>query len=114
MKKDYLKNLIGLLLFGSNGIIASHIVLSSCQIVFFRSVLGSILLVVLYRLTGHKFTALSHRKDLAFMISSGIAMAADWLFLFEAFQQMMCQSEHHHQLCWTGDCCGSLCHFVQG
>lgn len=88
MKKDYLKYLTGLLLFGSNGIIASHIVLSSYEIVFLRSVLGSLLLIVLYLASGHHFTAFSHKKDLLFLTASGIAMAADWLFLFEAFQQM--------------------------
>lgn len=88
MKKDYFKNLAGLLLFGSNGIIASHIALSSCEIVFLRSTLGSILLIVLYLASGHRFTALAHKKDLLFMTASGICMAADWLFLFEAFQQM--------------------------
>ena len=88
MKKDYFKYFAGLLLFGSNGIIASHIALSSCEIVFLRSALGSILLIVLYLASGHKFTALAHKKDLLFMTASGICMAADWLFLFEAFQQM--------------------------
>jgi drug/metabolite transporter (DMT)-like permease len=88
MKKDYLKYLTGLLLFGSNGIIASHIVLSSYEIVFLRSFLGSLLLIVLYLASGHHFTAFSHKKDLLFLTASGIAMAADWLFLFEAFQQM--------------------------
>lgn len=88
MKKDYLKYLTGLLLFGSNGIIASHIVLSSYEIVFLRSVLGSLLLIVMYLASGHHFTAFSHKKDLLFLTASGIAMTADWLFLFEAFQQM--------------------------
>lgn len=88
MKKDYVKSIVGLLLFGSNGIIASHIALTSYEIVFLRSVLGSILLIILYLGSGHKFTALSHKRDLMFLTASGIAMAANWLFLFEAFQQM--------------------------
>lgn len=88
MKKDYLKYLAGLLLFGSNGIIASHIALSSYEIVFLRSVLGSILLLVLFLATGHRFTAFAYKKDLLFIAASGVAMAADWLFLFEAYQEI--------------------------
>jgi len=88
MKKDYLKFFMGLLLFGSNGIVASHISLSSYEIVFLRASLGSILLIALFLITGHSFTAFFHKKDLAFIAASGVAMAADWLFLFEAFQQL--------------------------
>jgi len=85
-KKDYLKYFAGLLLFGSNGIVASHIALTSYEIVFLRSVLGSLLLIVLYFITGHRFTALSHGKDLIMIALSGIAMASNWLFLFESYQ----------------------------
>ena len=45
MKKSYLKYLAGLLLFGSNGVVASYIHLSSCEIVLLRSVLGAALLL---------------------------------------------------------------------
>ena len=38
MKKDYLKYFLALLMFGSNGIAASHISLSSTSIVLQRSV----------------------------------------------------------------------------
>ena len=88
MKKDYWKYLAGLLLFGSNGIIASHIALSSYEIVFLRSVLGSLLLIALFWATGHRFTAFAHKKDLLFIAASGAATAANWLFLFEAYQQI--------------------------
>jgi drug/metabolite transporter (DMT)-like permease len=88
MKKEDWKYLAGLLLFGSNGMIASHIALSSDQIVFLRSVLGSALLVVLFLATGHRFAALAHKRDLLYLAASGVAMAANWLFLFAAYQQI--------------------------
>lgn len=87
-KKDFLKYLAGLLLFGSNGIIASHIALSSYEIVFLRSCLGSVFLIALFLAAGRRFTAFSHKKDLMFIAASGAAMAANWLFLFEAYQQI--------------------------
>lgn len=88
MKKDYVKYLIGLLLFGSNGVIASHIALTSGEIVFLRSILGSALLIGLFLFSGHRFTVKEYKKDALFIASSGVAMAADWLLLFEAYQQM--------------------------
>lgn len=88
-KKNYIKYLMGLLLFGSNGYVASHIALSSYTIVLLRSVLGVILLAVLFYLSGHRAkTFLQNKKDSLFVILSGIAMAADWLLLFEAYQQI--------------------------
>ncbi len=45
MKKAYLKYFVGLLLFGSNGVIASYIHLSSYEIVLLRSLLGIALLL---------------------------------------------------------------------
>ena len=47
-KRAFLKYLAGLLLFGSNGVIASYIHLSSYEIVLLRSVLGIALLLGLF------------------------------------------------------------------
>ena len=88
MKRAYLSYFLALLLFGSNGVVASFIHLDSYEIVFLRSVLGTILLLAIYFLTGYKITALRYRKDIFFIVLSGISMAADWLFLFEAYAQI--------------------------
>ena len=47
MKRSYFKYIIGLLLFGSNGIVASYIALSSYEIVLLRTLIGSLFLIVL-------------------------------------------------------------------
>lgn len=88
MKKSYLKYIVGLLLFGSNGVVASAIALSSYEIVLLRSVIGGAALLVLFLGTGGRVTAYHHKKALFFIIVSGAAMAADWLFLFEAYAQI--------------------------
>lgn len=85
MMRPYFKYLLALLLFGSNGIVANHIGLASYQIVLLRSALGSLLLTGIFFLSGHKPTAMRHKKDALFIILSGLAMAADWLLLFEAY-----------------------------
>lgn len=88
MKIAYIKYLLALLLFGSNGIVASQILLNSYEIVFLRTLIGSVLLIVLFKLSGGKFTFTKYKKDLLFITLSGIAMGTSWMFLYEAYQQI--------------------------
>ena len=88
IKTAYIKYIAGLLLFGSNGVVAGFISLSSYEIVLLRSFFGSLMLLGIFFITRQKFTAHRHKKDLIFIILSGIAMAADWLFLFEAYARI--------------------------
>ena len=48
MKKAYLKYFTALLLFGSNGIVASYILLNSYEIVFLRTLIGSLFLIAVF------------------------------------------------------------------
>ncbi len=47
MNKSYFKYILALLLFGSNGIVASYISLTSYEIVFWRTMIGSFLLILI-------------------------------------------------------------------
>ena len=75
-------------MFGSNGVAASYIHLTSQQIVLLRTLLGFALLAVLYFATGHRLTVRQHKRDCAFLALSGVAMGADWMLLFEAYDQI--------------------------
>jgi drug/metabolite transporter (DMT)-like permease len=89
MKRAYIKYISALLLFGSNGIIASQISLSSYEIVLLRTLIGSLLLVVIFALARGKLTFWQqHKKQFLFLSISGIAMGASWMFLYEAYQQI--------------------------
>lgn len=88
MKQAYFKYILALLLFGSNGVAASRIGLTSYEIVFLRALLGSLFLITVFFVTGHRLTAPRHKKDFGFIALSGIAMGANWLLLFEAFVQI--------------------------
>ena len=59
-----------LLLFGSNGIVASRISMNSYEIVMFRTLIGSLLLIILYLATNHRFTFYKHKKSFAFLALS--------------------------------------------
>ncbi len=87
-KKAFIKYISALLLFGLNGIVASHIPLNSYEIVFLRTLIGSILLIILFLIGKGKFHIKTYKKDTAFIILSGIAMGTSWMFLYEAYQQI--------------------------
>lgn len=88
MKKAYFKYILALLLFGSNGIIASHISLTSYEIVLLRTLIGSLLLIALFIVMGQKFSFHEKKRHLFYLSISGAAMGASWLFLYEAYKQI--------------------------
>lgn len=88
MKKIYLKYIISLLLFGSNGVWASMISMPSYEIVLLRTMIGGILLFGIFKLTGGTFCFWKHRHQFVCLAISGIAMGMSWIFLFEAYQQI--------------------------
>lgn len=87
-RTDFFKYLFALLLFGSNGTVASFIALDSLRIVLLRTLIGSLLLIVLFFLTGGKFTFFTHGKQFLFLAVSGMAMGASWMFLYEAYARI--------------------------
>ncbi len=88
MSRNYIKYVAALLLFGSNGIVASYILLSSYEIVFLRTLIGSLFLLAVFALTRGRFRALHNKKHLLCLIISGTAMGASWMFLYEGYQQI--------------------------
>lgn len=87
-KLSYIKYILGLLLFGSNGIVASHIALSSYEIVLLRTMIGSLLLMFIFFLSKGKLTFYRNRKEFLWLTVSGIAMGASWIFLYEAYARI--------------------------
>ena len=88
MNKAFFKYILALLLFGSNGIVASRIDLSSYEIVLLRTLIGSLLLIAIFFLSRGKLTFWKYKKDFAFLTVSGIAMGTSWMFLYEAYAQI--------------------------
>lgn len=88
MKKSYSKYLLSVLLFGSNGLVASQIALDSYEIVLMRTMLGSLLLITVYLWMKGKFIFLKHKKQMLFPIISGVALGASWMFLYEAYGEI--------------------------
>ncbi len=88
MKRAYIKYFLALLLFGTNGIVASMISLTSYEIVLLRTLVGSLLLIAIFYLRRNKLTFWKNKKHFVFLAVSGIAMGTSWLFLYEAYAQI--------------------------
>lgn len=88
MKKAYLKYLSSLLLFGSNGIVASYIILNSYEIVFLRTLIGSIFLLCIFLFSKQKLQALKNKKDVFYLVTAGISTGLSWLFLYQAYTEI--------------------------
>ncbi len=86
--KAFFKYIFALLLFGSNGIVASFIDLSSQNIVLLRTLTGSILLIAIFFISRGKLTFYKHKKQFLFLAVSGIAMGTSWMFLYEAYARI--------------------------
>jgi len=88
MNWAFIKYTAALLLFGSNGVVAAGIALSSYEIVFLRTLIGSLLLIGLFIIMRGKFTIFKNIRQFAYLAASGAAMGASWMFLYEAYQQI--------------------------
>ncbi|MBP3571212.1 MAG: EamA family transporter, partial [Clostridia bacterium] len=88
MKISYLKYIFALLLFGSNGIVASLIHLSSYEIVLLRTLIGSLLLIAIFFIAREKLTFYKYKTQSIFLAVSGIAMGTSWIFLYEAYDEI--------------------------
>lgn len=93
-RMSYIKYVGSLLLFGTNGIVASHIDLESYYIVLLRAFWGGAFLLTLYIIGKQKFTfmnkgsAASYKKDYLCLLISGVTMGASWMFLYEAYDRI--------------------------
>lgn len=84
--RDYVKFIASLVLFGSNGVMAAHIALSSASIVFYRTLIGAIALGLLFSVLRNHANTIRNKRELAYVIASGASMGLSWLFLYEAYR----------------------------
>lgn len=78
--------IISMVVFGSLAIFVRNINLSSGEIALYRAILAFII-ISLFLLVTKKFMPINKiKKDLPYLILSGIAMGFNWILLFEAYK----------------------------
>lgn len=88
LNSNYIKYIAALLLFGSNGIVASYIALSSNEIVLLRTLAGSLFLLLIFLCLHEEVHIRRYPQDFLYIVVSGIAMGISWMFLFEAYTRV--------------------------
>ncbi len=88
LHNPYVLFAFSMFVFGSNGIVASHIPLSSYEIVLCRTLIGGFCLLAVVCLRHELKQLLQPSRDLVWVLVAGLALAGNWLFLYEAYQQV--------------------------
>ena len=90
---------VAMLVFGTIGLFVKNIGFPSSFISFARALTGSIFIALFMLVSGHGLDKKSVLKNLKLLIPSGIAMAFNWICLFEAYR-------------FTGVAVGTLCYYM--
>ena len=77
--------LFSLVLFGTNGAVADQIDLPSNQIVLLRTLIGGSALTITAVILGRRFTMPEDRRQMLYVLGSGITLGISWIFLYEAY-----------------------------
>lgn len=77
--------IIAVLMFGVNPLILRYVSIPSEAMALYRSVLGVITLLVYYLITGRRLDFTNIKKHLKYLVSAGVCLGLNWIFLFEAY-----------------------------
>ena len=73
-------------IFGTLGVFVRNIPVSSGELALYRAVLATILIAVYLAATRQKIPFAKIKKEIPFLLLSGIAMGVNWILLFEAYK----------------------------
>ena len=80
--------IVSLLIFGSNGVFASHIDMTSAEIVCMRTLIGSLALILVLLISRSKLDWAVMKREAFKLIAAGICLGVNWALLFEAYKLM--------------------------
>ena len=81
------KFILSMVIFGSVGLFVTRIELPSLEIAFFRSLIGSLVIVMLSFLQGKRPDLQAMKRNRGLLMLSGTALGLNWIFLFEAYKR---------------------------
>jgi len=80
-----LKIIFSMTVFGTLAIFVKNISLSAGEIALFRAIIASASIIIYRLIVGEKISFSKVKKDLPILFLSGVAMAFNWIFLFQAY-----------------------------
>ena len=86
MKNAKTMLIISMAIFGTIGLFVRNIPLASGEIALYRAVLAAVLIGIYLLVSKQKFDFSKMKKELPLLLFSGMAMAFNWILLFEAYK----------------------------
>lgn len=86
MKNAKTMLIISMAIFGTIGLFVRNIPLASGEIALYRAVLAAVLIGMYLLVSKQKFDFSKMKKELPLLLFSGVAMAFNWILLFEAYK----------------------------
>ena len=86
--KNYVFYIAAMLIFGTNGVFAAHIDMSSAEIVCMRTLIGALALILVLLVSRAKLDAAVLRREAWKLIAAGVCLGVNWALLFEAYKLM--------------------------
>ena len=78
--------ILSMAIFGTLGLFVRNIPVSSGELALYRAVLAALLIAGDLLLTGQKIPLAKNRREVPFLLLSGVAMGINWILLFEAYR----------------------------
>ena len=86
MKNAKTMLIISMAIFGTIGLFVRNIPLASGEIALYRAVLAAVLIGMYLLISKQKYDFSKMKKELPLLLFSGVAMAFNWILLFEAYK----------------------------
>lgn len=78
--------IISMMVFGTLGLFTRNISVSSGELALYRAILAAVLIIVYMLATGQKMDFHMIKREVPFLLVSGIAMGINWILLFQAYK----------------------------
>lgn len=85
--KEKIYFVLSMIIFGAVGVFAKYIELSSSEIAFLMSLIGSLLLFIICVLTKVKVSWLNMKKNALALLLASISLSGNWIFLFQSYKE---------------------------
>ena len=78
--------IVSMVIFGTLGIFVRHIGISSGEVALYRALMAAVLIGGILLLKRRSFSFAAIKKELPWLLLSGIALGFNWILLFEAYK----------------------------
>lgn len=77
---------LSMIIFGTLGVFTRNIAVTSGELALYRAILAALLILGYFLITGQRIDFKAIKKELLYLLFSGMAMGINWILLFEAYK----------------------------